>query len=76
MQARDKKETSISLAKRYEEHARGQRAFVRELRTVQEALTRLDRNFRRLLADEHFVTLLRAEGLERIPSALLKRTQA
>jgi ParB family chromosome partitioning protein len=75
MRGRGKKETPSSLAHRYEEHARTQRALVQDLQSVQGMLGRLACSFRCLLADEHFVTLLRAEGLDRIPSALLKRTQ-
>ena len=76
MRGRGNKETPRSLARRYEENARIQRALVRDLEGVQGMLDRLDRGFRCLLADEHLVTLLRAEGLDRIPSALLKRARA
>jgi ParB family chromosome partitioning protein len=76
MRSRGQNETPASLVQRYEEQARGQRRLVRDLQTAQGMLERLDRSFRCLLADEHFVTLLRAERLDRILSALLKRTQA
>jgi ParB family chromosome partitioning protein len=75
MRGRGKQETPMSLVRRYEENAKAQRAFVQECHGVQEALARLDSDFRCLLADDHFLTLLRAEGLDRIPSALLKRTE-
>jgi hypothetical protein len=75
MRNHGEKETPASLVQRYEEHARSQRALVRDLQRVQEMLGRLNGAFSCLLADDHFVTLLRAERLDRIPSALLKRTR-
>jgi ParB family chromosome partitioning protein len=75
MQGKPKNDTPALLARRYEEHAQGQRILVLNLSKVRRMLNKLDRSFRCLLADEHFVTLLRAEGLDRVPDALLKRVR-
>ena len=57
----------------YESHAQSQRTLARELTSVTEMLARFDEGFRMLLSDEQFVTLLRAEGLKCIPTAIKER---
>lgn len=71
MPAGAKTETPVSLGQRYEQQARLQRKLILELQTTQRRLDSIVRSFHRLLASEHFITLLRAEGLDRIPAALL-----
>jgi ParB family transcriptional regulator, chromosome partitioning protein len=75
MRGHSKKETPVSLARRYEEQARTQRTLVKDLRSVQRMLDMFDQSFACLLADEHFTTLLRAENLDRIPAVLLARAR-
>lgn len=72
MRVRSTRQTAADLAMRYEKHARIQRALVKDLQRTQDMLDEFQGAFRSLLADEHFLTLLRAEGLDRIPGALLK----
>jgi hypothetical protein len=62
-----------ALAGRYEGQARTQRSLVRDLQRVRGALERLENGFRCLLTDEHFMTLVRAEGLDRVPHFLVNR---
>jgi hypothetical protein len=59
----------------YEKHARKHRALTAELRRTKEMLGQMDEAFGVLLRDDHFTTLLRAEGLDQIPAAILKRTR-
>ncbi len=44
--------------------------------TIQEARDRLGPALKQLLADEHFATLLRAEGLDSLPKQLAERVWA
>jgi len=76
MRGRGKKETPAALAALYEEHARGQRELVEKLQRMDKTMAALVGDLRCLLNDEHFVTLLRAERLDRVPAALLRRAQA
>jgi hypothetical protein len=57
----------------YEREARKQRALIADLRQVLQMLDEMGHAFGILLADENFVTLLRAEGLDAIPTAILHR---
>jgi hypothetical protein len=68
-----KKITPSLLAQQYEMHAPEPRTHVHDLRRLQGFLEKLDSTFRHLLADENFVTLLRAENLARVPTALKNR---
>lgn len=63
----------MTLAQRYEDQAQIQRALVRDLLRLCEIIDRLVSAFRLLFADEHFTTLLRAKGLDRAPTGLLKQ---
>jgi hypothetical protein len=69
-------ESPDSLAKRYEDQAQIQRAAIRELTGLRVRLSRLECAFRTLFADEHFTTLLRAEGLDAAPAILVSRTRS
>jgi ParB family chromosome partitioning protein len=70
------KQTQRGMAGRYEKQALKQRTLIRKMQALQSMLDRLDGGFRHLLSDEHFVTLLRAEDLDRIPNALLTRAKS
>lgn len=68
-------ESPVTLAQRYEDKAQIQRALVRDLLRLCEIIDRLVSAFRLLFADEHFTTLLRAEGLDCAPTGLLKQVR-
>lgn len=57
------------LAREYELHTQRQRSLVRRANIVSERLAVLKSAMSRLLADDHFVTLLRAESLAKLPEA-------
>ncbi len=61
------------LLRAYEHHTQQQRALVRRSATITHRLAVLTSSLRRLLADDHLVTLLRAEGLRTIPEHLAAR---
>jgi ParB family chromosome partitioning protein len=62
--------TARSLVRTYQQEVERQRLFVRKGVMVQERLLVVVSAVRRLLADENFVTLLRAEGLVTLPKYL------
>jgi ParB family chromosome partitioning protein len=66
--------TSADLVRTYEEYTHQQRALVRRSAVITQRLAVLTSSLRRLLADDHFVTLLRAEGLRTMPEYLASRT--
>jgi len=68
--------TGADLVRAYEHHTQQQRALVRRSTLITQRLAILTSSMRRLLADEHFVTLLRAEGLRSIPDFLAARVTA
>lgn len=68
-------ESSDSLARRYEEQARIQRALIAELTDLQVSLVTVEEVFKTLLRQEHFIALLRAEGLDGIPQVLVHRIE-
>ena len=59
----------------YESYAPNQRALARELTKAREMLNCFDEAFSVLLSDEQFTTLLRAEGLDRVPTVITERTR-
>jgi ParB family transcriptional regulator, chromosome partitioning protein len=61
------------LVREYERHTQQQRSLVRRSALITERLAVLTTSFQRLLADDHFVTLLRAEGLQTLPDHLAAR---
>jgi ParB family transcriptional regulator, chromosome partitioning protein len=63
------------LVRAYEHHTQQERAFIRRSTVVTERLAILTSSFRRLLEDDHFVTLLRAEGFGTMPEHLLTRIE-
>lgn len=67
-----RKEVSVvSLVREYEEHTRQQRELVTRARSVHERLLILITSMSRLLSDEHFATLLRAENMDTLPEVLV-----
>jgi ParB family chromosome partitioning protein len=65
--------TGQDLVRAYEHHTQQQRALVRRSTLITQRLAVLTSSLRRLLADEHLVTLLRAEGLRSMPDFLAAR---
>ena len=68
--------TAADLMRTYEHHTQQQRALVRRSTLITQRLAILTSSLRRLLADEHFVTLLRAEDLRSMPDFLAARVAA
>lgn len=60
-----------SLVREYQEHTKQQKDLVVRARVVHERFLVIATSMKKLLADEHFVTLLRAEQLQAIPEILL-----
>jgi ParB family chromosome partitioning protein len=65
--------TGNDLVRAYEHHTQQQRALVRRSAIVTHRLAVLTSSIQRLWADDHFVTLLRAEGIHTAPEHLAKR---
>ena len=65
--------TGADLVRAYEHHTQQQRALVRRSTIITQRLAILTSSLRRLLADDHFVTLLRAEDLRTMPGFLATR---
>jgi ParB family chromosome partitioning protein len=76
IQATKRPLTGADLVRVYEHHTQQQRALVRRSTLITQRLAILTSSLRRLLADEHLVTLLRAEGLRSIPDFLAVRVGA
>jgi ParB family chromosome partitioning protein len=71
-----RKEISVdAIIREYEEHTRQQRELAARARNVHERLLVLVTSMNRLLADEHFATLLRAESMDTIPAILMSSSQ-
>lgn len=68
-----RKLTGETLVREYKDRMRDQRQLVRKANLTKERLLLLTSAIRRLLQDEHFVTLLRAENLVDIPEQLAVR---
>ncbi len=68
-----KKLSAGMLIQEYELHVQKQRAAVARLNAVSHRLMILSSAMKRLLADENFVTLLRAESIQDIPSHFAER---
>ena len=68
--------TGADLVRAYEHHTQQQRALVRRSTIITQRLAIITSALRRLLADDHFITLLRAEGLRSIPEFLATRVGA
>jgi ParB family chromosome partitioning protein len=73
---RPAKELSVdNLVREYQEHTRHQQELVARARAVHERLLVLVTSVTRLLADEHFATLLRAENMDALPAVLVTSNQ-
>lgn len=72
MQAK-RKITGDTLVREYKDRIREQRQLVKKANLTRERLLLLITAMRRLLTDEHFVTVLRAEGLFDMPEQLANR---
>jgi len=68
-----RKLTSDRLVREYQQRTREQRNLVRKANATKERLLWLTSALRSLFADEHFITLLRAESLSDIPQQLAMR---
>jgi ParB family chromosome partitioning protein len=71
--AAKKKLSAGVLIEEYEQHVQNQRSAVARLSAVSHRLMILSTAMKRVLQDENFVTLLRAESIEDIPSHLAER---
>ena len=65
--------TSESLIRAFQRETERQRLLVKRASLARSRLLFVANAMRRLLADDHFVTLLRAEGLLTLPSPLAER---
>jgi ParB family chromosome partitioning protein len=68
--------SSNSLVRAYRENVDRKRLLIRKSEATRNRLVFVTEALRKLLADENFVTLLRAEGLESLPRNLATRMQA
>lgn len=68
--------SSTALLRAYQEDAEKKRLLIRKAEVAQNRLIFVTEALRSLFADEHFVTLLRAEGLDTLPRNLADRIQA
>ena len=67
--------TGSDLVRAYEHHTQQQRALVRRSAIVTHRLAIIASSLKRLWTDDHFLTLLRAEGLRTAPEHLTLRPQ-
>jgi ParB family chromosome partitioning protein len=65
--------SSTALIRAYQEDVDRKRILIRKAETTRSRLIFVTEAMRKLLADENFLTLLRAEGLDTIPSNLAAR---
>jgi ParB family chromosome partitioning protein len=64
--------TSEGLVRAYQQEATRQKLLIKKAELTQSRLMFVHEAFRKLCSDEHFMTLLRAEGLETMPGDLAK----
>lgn len=65
--------TAAGLIRAYQKEVERQKLLVRKARLTQDRLTFIVGAMSRLLAEEHFVTLLRAERLDSLPQPIAQR---
>jgi ParB family chromosome partitioning protein len=65
--------TGEALVREYKEKIREQKALITKAERTRERLILLTTAIRTLLADENFTTLLKAEGLQKMPAELSAR---
>lgn len=73
---REQPMSSNSLLRTYREDVDRKRLLIRKANTTRDKLIFVMEALRKLLADENFVTLMRAEGLESLPRNLAERIRA
>lgn len=69
-------ESAESLVRVYKQEVDRQKLLVKKARLTENRLFFIVSAFKTLFSDEHFVTLLRAEGLDTLPAYLAERIQA
>jgi len=70
---RDRTLSSNSLIRAYREDVDRKRLLIRKANSTRDRLIFVTEALRKLFADENFVTLLRAEGLDTLPQNLAER---
>jgi ParB family chromosome partitioning protein len=70
VEAKAKPVSGKDLVREYEQHTQRQRSLVRRANIVSGRLAMLKSAMSRLLEDDHFVTLLRAESLHKLPESV------
>ncbi len=65
--------TTSSLVRSYQQEVERQKLLVREAELTQQKLLFVISALKQLVADDHFVTLLRAESLDTMPKQLAER---
>ena len=65
--------STAALIRTYQEHAERKRMLIRRAGTMRDRLVFVTEALRRLFADESFLNLLRAEGLDTLPRNLAER---
>ena len=68
-----RKVTSESLIRAYQKETERQKLLIKRASLARSRLLFVANAMRRLIADEHFLALLRAEGLHTLPRALAER---
>ena len=68
-----KRVTADAMIRAYRKETDRQKLLVKKAAMSQSRLLFVVNALRRLLADEHFVTLLRAEGMQTLPRPLAER---
>jgi ParB family transcriptional regulator, chromosome partitioning protein len=68
--------SSTALIRAYREDVDRKRVLIRKSNATRDRLIFITEAMRKLLAEEHFIALLRAEGLDTLPKTLADRIQA
>jgi ParB family chromosome partitioning protein len=75
-QKKSKQVSASALVRSYRKETERQRLLVKKATLAQSRLVFIVNALRRLLADEHFTTLLRAENIQSLPRPLAERMEA
>jgi ParB family chromosome partitioning protein len=75
-QTRQQPLSSTALVRAYREDVDRKRVLIRKANATRDRLIFIAEAMRKLLAEENFITLLRAEGLDTLPKNLADRIQA
>lgn len=75
-QKREQPLSSTALIRAYREDVDRKRVLIRKANSTRDRLIFVTEAMRKLFAEENFITLLRAEGLETLPRNLADRIQA